>query len=32
VFAPVAKRLGAFQQSTARYPHIKPGEEFTEYE
>jgi hypothetical protein len=31
VLAPVAKRLGALQQSVARYPNIKPGEEFTGY-
>jgi arylsulfatase len=31
VLAPVAARLGALQQSVARYPHIKPGEEFTGY-
>jgi arylsulfatase A-like enzyme len=31
VFAPVAARLGALQQSAARYPNIKPGEEFTGY-
>ena len=31
VFAPVAKHLPALQQSAARYPHIKPGEEFTGY-
>jgi arylsulfatase len=31
VLAPVAARLGALQQSVARYPNIKPGEEFTGY-
>jgi arylsulfatase A-like enzyme len=31
VLAPVAKRLGALMQSTARYPNIKPGQEFTGY-
>ena len=31
VFAPVAKHLAALQQSAARYPHIKPGEEFSGY-
>ena len=31
VFAPVAKHLGALQQSVARYPNVKPGEEFTGY-
>ena len=31
VFAPVAQRLAALQQSAARYPHIKSGEEFTGY-
>jgi hypothetical protein len=31
VFSPVAQRLGELQQSVARYPNIKPGEEFTGY-
>ena len=31
VLAPVAQRLGALAKSAARYPHIKPGEEFTGY-
>ncbi len=31
VLAPVAQRLGALQQSAARYPNIKPGEEFAGY-
>lgn len=31
VLAPVAERLGALQQSVARYPNIKPGQEFTGY-
>lgn len=31
VLAPVAKRLGAPQQSFARYPNVKPGQEFTRY-
>jgi arylsulfatase A-like enzyme len=31
VMGPVAARLGALQQSAARYPHIKPGQEFTGY-
>ena len=31
VMGPVAQRLGALAQSAARYPHIKPGEEFTGY-
>ena len=31
VFAPVAQRLGALAQSAAKYPNIKPGEEFTGY-
>jgi hypothetical protein len=31
VFAPVAQHLGALQQSSARYPHIAPGQEFTGY-
>ena len=31
VFAPVAKHLAALQESAARYPHIKPREEFTGY-
>lgn len=32
VLGPVAQRLGALQQSAARYPNIKPGQEFTGYE
>ena len=31
VLAPIAQRLGALQQSVARYPNIKPGQEFTGY-
>jgi hypothetical protein len=31
VLAPVAGRLGALAQSAARYPNIKPGEEFEGY-
>jgi arylsulfatase A-like enzyme len=31
VFAPVAQRIGALQQSMARYCNIKSGEEFTGY-
>jgi arylsulfatase len=31
VLRPVTKRLGALQQSMARYPNIKPGQEFTGY-
>jgi hypothetical protein len=31
VMGPVVQRLGALQQSAARYPNIKPGEEFTGY-
>ncbi len=31
VFRPVAVRLGALAQSAARYPNIKPGEDFTGY-
>ncbi len=31
VMGPVAKRLGALAQSAARYPHIKPGQEFDGY-
>jgi len=31
VLRPVAERLGALQQSAARYPNIKPGQEFTGY-
>ena len=31
VFAPVATRLASLQQSAARYPHIKPGQEFGGY-
>ena len=27
----VAKRLGALMQSAARYPNIKPGQDFTGY-
>ena len=32
VLGPVAQRLGALMQSAARYPNIKPGQEFTGYE
>jgi hypothetical protein len=32
VLAPVAQRLGALMQSAARYPNIKPGQEFTGYQ
>ena len=28
---PVAERLGALQQSMAKHPNIRPGEEFTGY-
>jgi len=28
---PVAKRISALMQSAARYPNIKPGQEFTGY-
>ena|GEM_PF-3560529 len=28
---PVFERLGAFQRSVARFPNIKPGQEFTGY-
>jgi hypothetical protein len=31
VVGPVAQRLGALQQSKARYPNIRPGEDFTGY-
>jgi arylsulfatase len=31
VFAPVAARLGALQQSATRFPNIKPGEDFKGY-
>jgi arylsulfatase A-like enzyme len=31
VLGPVAQRLGALMQSAARYPNIKPGQEFTGY-
>ena len=31
VILPVAKLLGGLAQSAARYPHIKPGHEFTGY-
>jgi hypothetical protein len=31
VLAPVAACLGALQESFARYPNVKPGEEFTGY-
>ena len=31
VMGPVAQRLGTLAQSAARYPHIKPGEEFKGY-
>jgi hypothetical protein len=32
VLGPVALSLGALMQSAARYPNIKPGQEFTGYE
>ena len=32
VLGPVAQRLGALMQSAARYPNIKPGQEFTGYQ
>ena len=31
VLLPVLERLGAFQQSVARYPNIKPGQDFRGY-
>ena len=31
VVGPVVQRLGALAQSTARYPHITPGEDFKGY-
>ena len=31
VLLPVFERLGAFQQSVARYPNIKPGQDFSGY-
>ena len=31
VLRPVAERLAALAKSAARYPNIKPGEEFTGY-
>jgi hypothetical protein len=31
VVGPVAARLGALQQSMARYPNIAPGQEFAGY-
>jgi arylsulfatase A-like enzyme len=31
VFYPVFERLGAFHESVARYPNIKPGQEFDGY-
>ena len=31
VLGPVSARIGALMQSMARYPNIKPGEEFTGY-
>jgi hypothetical protein len=31
VVGPVAARLGALEQSMAKYPNIKPGEEFAGY-
>jgi hypothetical protein len=31
VLGPVAERLAALQKSAARYPHIKPGQEFAGY-
>ena len=30
--APVSRLLGVLAKSAARYPHIKPGEDFTGYE
>ena len=32
VILPVAKAIGALAHSAARYPHIKPGENFTGYQ
>jgi arylsulfatase len=31
VMGPAAQRVGALAQSTARYPHLKPGEDFNGY-
>ena len=31
VIPPVAKLMGALAHSAARYPHVKPGEEFAGY-
>jgi hypothetical protein len=31
VVAPVAQRIGAFAKSTAKYPNIKPDQEFEGY-
>ena len=31
VLMPVLERVGAFQKSVARYPNIKPGDDFTGY-
>jgi hypothetical protein len=31
VVAPAAQRIGSFMKSTAKYPNIKPGEEFEGY-
>jgi arylsulfatase A-like enzyme len=31
VFRPVTEKIGAFNQSVAKYPNVRPGEEFTGY-
>ena len=31
VFAPVIGRINALNKSAEKYPHIKPGQEFTGY-
>ena len=31
VFGPVFQRIGAFQQSVAKYPNVKTGEDFKGY-
>jgi hypothetical protein len=31
VLAPVTERIGALMTSTAKYPNIKPGQEFEGY-
>jgi hypothetical protein len=31
VLLPVFERVSAFQQSVARYPNIKPGQDFSGY-